>query len=202
MEPVVDGSGRRLAADATLTVNKIDASDDETTLTVGATLASKIEIGRAGQDVEIKGTLTTEPSISNGVQKRTVTVAYNNAALVAANSNGGAATVNIGATLPANARILGVDMRALTPFTGGSASAVTVDVGTSADVDALVDGADVFAAAVDGGPTTMPAGVRPNKTFATVGAQLIATFAPDGGHQLANLTAGSVIIDVLFTVLP
>jgi hypothetical protein len=133
--------------------------------------------------------------------KRTVTVAFNNAALVAANSNGAAATVNIGAVLPANARIAGVDMRALTPFTGGSASAVKVDIGTSGDIDALVAQADVFAAAVDGGPSAMPRGVRPTKMFATGGAQLIATFTPDVGHQLANLTAGSVIIDVWYIVL-
>lgn len=134
------------------------------------------------------------------VLKKTVTVAYNNAALAAANSNGAAATVNIGTALPSNARIVGVDMRSLTVFSGGSASAVKVDIGTSGDIDALIAQADVFAAAVDGGPATMPSGVRPSKTYAS-GGQLIATFTPDVGHQLANLTAGTVVIDVLYTVL-
>jgi len=130
--------------------------------------------------------------------KRTVTVGH--ADLTDA-VNGEAEAINIGATLPANARIIGVDIRALTVFSGGSASAVTVDVGTSGDVDALIDGADLFAAAVDGGPATMPQGVRPNKTFITAGAQLLATFAPDAGHTLLGLTAGSVIIDVLYIAL-
>lgn len=135
------------------------------------------------------------------VQKRTLTIRHDTPELVAEADNGDAVTLNIGAPLPANSRILGVDMRGYTPFTGGGATAVTVDVGTTGDIDAIVDGADVFAAAVDGGPATMPAGIRPNKTFAA-GAQLIATIDPDALHNLADLTAGEVTIDVLFTVLP
>jgi hypothetical protein len=131
------------------------------------------------------------------VLKKTVTVGQ--ADLTAA-VNGLAQAINIGTALPSNARIVGVDMRSYTPFTGGGASAVALDVGTSGDVDALVDGADALAAAVDGGPATMPPGVRPNKTFAS-GGQLIATFTPDGGATLLALTAGSIVIDVLYTVL-
>jgi hypothetical protein len=131
------------------------------------------------------------------VYKKTVTVGH--ADLTDA-VNGEAQAINIGTALPNNSRIVGVDMRALTVFTGGSVSAVTCDVGTSGDVDALIAAADLQTAAVDGGPATMPAGVRPNKTFAS-GGQLIATFTPDGGHALLALSAGSVIIDVLYTVL-
>lgn len=167
---------------------------------IGATNATTITIGQVGQTVNFPGTLSPTPSIANGVQKKTVTVAFDNAALAAAATNGLAATVNISTALAANARILGVDMRSLTPFTGGSASAVSVDVGMSGDVNALIAAADVFAAAVDGGPATMPLGVRPFKTFAS-GGQLIATFTPDAGHKLSLLTAGSVVIDVLYTIL-
>ena len=60
---------------------------------------------------------------------------------------------------------------------------------------------DVFAAAVDGGPSSFTRGIRPNKLFSTVGAQLIATFTPDGSHTLLGLTAGSVTVDVFYTVL-
>ena len=130
--------------------------------------------------------------------KRTVTVGH--ADLTAA-SNGLAQAINIGATLPANARIISVDASALTPFSGGSASAVGMTIGTSGDVDALISVCDVFAAAVDGGPSSFTAGIRPNKLFATVGAQLIATFTPDGSHTLLGLTAGSITIDVFYTVL-
>jgi hypothetical protein len=129
------------------------------------------------------------------VQKRTVTVGH--ADLTDADTS---QDINIGAVLPANARIIGVDMRALTAFAGGTVSALAVDIGTSGDVDALIDGADLFTAAVDGGPATMPLGIRHNKTFATAGAQLSARFVSTGDN-LVNLTAGSVIIDVLFAVL-
>lgn len=128
------------------------------------------------------------------VQKRTVTVGH--ADLTDAD---GSQDINIGAALPANSRIVGVDIHTLTAFSGGSVSALVVDIGSSGDVDALVDGADLFSAAVDGGPATRPAGIRPNKTFAA-GGQLTARFLATG-DTLANLTAGAVTIDVLFAVL-
>lgn len=132
-------------------------------------------------------------------QLRTVTVPR--ASLTSA-VNGAAQSINLDAVLPANARIVGADARAYTPFTGGGATAVTLDIGTTGDLDAIVAAANVLAAAVDGGPSTMPRGIRPNKTFVTAGAQLLATFTPDGGHNLAGLTAGSITIDVWFLVLP
>lgn len=131
------------------------------------------------------------------VSKRTVTVLHSDLTNDVDNTP---TTVNIGAALPDNARIVGADLRSYTPFTGGGLSAVTVDIGSAGDVDALIDGADLFAAAVDGGPATIPKGIRPNKTFATA-TQLIATFAPDSGHDLEDATAGAITIDVLFVVL-
>lgn len=131
------------------------------------------------------------------VLKKTVTVLEGD--LVSA-VNGASAAINVGTALPANARIVGVDMRAETAFSGGGATALKCDVGTAGDVDALVVQADLFAAVVDGGPPAVPAGARPNKTYAA-GGQLIATFTPDAGHTLTGLTAGAVTIDVLYTVL-
>jgi hypothetical protein len=160
-------------------VTIVDAGSKFTATNVEAALAEVKTLADAGMTV----------------QKRTVTVGH--ADLTDAD---GSQTVNIGAVLPANSRIIGVDIRALTAFSGGTNSAIAVDIGTSGDVDALVDGADLFAAAVDGGPATMPKGVRPNKTFATAGAQLTATFLATGDTLLA-LTAGAVTIDVLFAVL-
>lgn len=129
------------------------------------------------------------------LQKRTVTVAETDLTASATTQ-----TLNIGATLPANARIVGVDMRSYTPFTGGSVSAMKIDVGTSGDVDALIAQADAFATAVDGGPASMPAGVRPNKTFVSGGAQLTAKFTATGDN-VVSCTAGAITIDVLFSVL-
>lgn len=186
--------------DATLLVGAAIDASTAGALAIGATNATTITIGRVGQTVSLPGTISPTPSIANGIQKKTVTVAYNNTALVAASTNGASAVVNIDSALPANSRIMGVDFRSLTPFTGGSASAVDVAVGMSGDPAALVSEADVFTAAVDGGPSAITPGVRPWKTYAS-GGQLIATFTPDAGHKLSLLTAGSVVIDVLYTVL-
>lgn len=149
---------------------------------------------------EVESALAEVKAIADaavGVVKRTVTVGHVDLTNAV---NGTAQSINIGATLPANARIAYVDVRALTPFTGGSASAVTLMVGSSGDLDAIIASSDVFAAAVDGGPSTLVRGIRPNKMFVTIGAQLLATFTPDGGHTLDGLTAGSVIVDVWYFV--
>lgn len=107
---------------------------------------------------------------------------------------------NIGNALPANAQVLGVDIRVATAFSGGAVSALVVDIGSTGDIDALVDGADVFSAPVDGQAATRPLGIAPNKRFAT-STQLIARFLATGGN-LADLTAGSCTIRVLYTVQP
>lgn len=112
----------------------------------------------------------------------------------------GSQALNIGAVLPANARILGVEIHSVTPFSGGSVGDFTVDIGTADDVDALIDGADLFSAAVDGQAATRPLGIAPNKLFATAGKQLIATFIC-GSDDVKDATAGGCTIDVIFAQL-
>jgi hypothetical protein len=146
--------------------------------------------------------LATQAELTGGAsapQKATATIAFG--ALAAGNSNGASVSVNVNAPLPANARILGVALRLVTPFTGGGATSVSLDLGTTGDPIAIVVGADVLHAAVDGMAFTMPLGKAPFKLFASAGAQLLARFTPDGSHQLVNLTAGSITIDVLYSVL-
>lgn len=104
-------------------------------------------------------------------------------------------TVNIGAAMPAGAWVVAVDLTDFTAFSGGTVGDFTLDIGTSDDVDALVDGANLFAAAVDGGPSSIPLGVRPNKYFAT-SKQLTAKFMC-GSDNVANATAGAITIRVL-----
>lgn len=181
--------------------------DDSATLLVGSGIdtsaAGALTIGATNATSIVMAAPVTLPATQTGtIQKKTVTIAFDNAALTATSgsANGTAATVNISTALPANARIVGVDLNTYTPFTGGSVSAVALDIGSSGDIDALVDGADLFAAAVDGGPSTRPTGIRPNKIYATA-TQLIATLTPDAGHKLSALTAGSVVIDVIYTIL-
>lgn len=128
------------------------------------------------------------------LQKRTVTIGH--ADLTDADTS---ETENIGAVLPANARILGVSLHTVTAFSGGGTGSLVLDIGTAGDVDAIVDGADLFATVVDGQAASCPAGIAPNKLFASAGAQLTATFVTD--TTLAAFTAGAVTIDVLFAVL-
>jgi hypothetical protein len=170
--------------------------------TFGRADAGALAIGGSATSIVLGAAATFAATQTGTIQKKTVTVAYNNAALTATSgsANGTAASVDIDTALPANARIVGVDMRSLTPFTGGSVASVSVDVGSSGDVNAIVAAADVQTAAVDGGPATMPLGVRPWKTYAS-STQLVATFTPDASHKLSSLTAGSVVIDVLYTIL-
>ncbi len=154
------------------------------------TLRGEIETRLAAAETSIAASLP--------LAKKTATIAFGG--LSAGNSNGAAVSVNIGTTLPANARIVGVALKLATPFTGGSASSVSLDIGTSGDDNAIVAGADVLAAAVDGQASTRPAGIAPDRHYAS-GGQLLAKFTPDAGHQLANLTAGSITIDVTYVVL-
>ncbi len=176
--------------DASAAAAAAAAAQDDATQALADASAAQADATQALADAATAQTAADAATLG----KRTLTIGH--ADLTDAD---GSQTLNIGATLPANARIMAVEMRALTPFSGGTAGSVTVDVGTSGDVDALIDGADLFAAAVDGGPATMPQGVRPNKMFASAGAQLIATVAAD--DDVADLDAGSVIIDVLYVVL-
>lgn len=102
--------------------------------------------------------------------------------------------VEIGDPLPANARIVGVEIRLATAFSGGGNAAVSVDIGGT-DADALVDGANLFTGAPAAAHGT--SGINPNGNLG--GQQLTATFMADVG--LKELTAGSVVIDVLYSVL-
>jgi hypothetical protein len=177
-----------------------------TALNKGATFIAIRDAGNYTSTTNVEAAiqeLYSQIGTGTGRSKKRLTLAFNNAALTAtsAGANGDAATVSVDTALPNNARIIGVDMHTLTPFTGGGVTTVTGHVGTSGDIDALAKNADLLTAAVDGGPSAMALGIRPNKFFAS-GGQLILTIAPDGSHKLSDLTAGSVIIDVLYEVLP
>lgn len=127
------------------------------------------------------------------VQKRTVTVLEGD---LTAAVNGTAQAINIGAVLPANARILGCELTANTQFTGGGAASVTLSVGGTGTTD-IVNAADVLG----GGAGNRHGTFGPNPNGNLGGQQLVATFTPDGAHTLLALTAGATTITVFFTVL-
>lgn len=133
-------------------------------------------------------------SATNGVvQKRTVTVGE--ADLTNA-VNGSPQAINIGAVLPASARILGCELTANTQFTGGSVASVTLSVGGTGTTD-VVNAADVLG----GGTGSRHGTFGPNPNGNLGGQQLVATFTPDGAHALSALTAGATTITVFYTVL-
>jgi hypothetical protein len=108
-------------------------------------------------------------------------------------------TKNVGSALPANARILGTNVKLGTAFSGGTVSALVMTLGSSGDADALIASSNLFDAAVDGLASTKTAGLAPNKHFAA-STQLTALFTATGDN-LVNLTAGAVTIEVLYTIL-
>lgn len=162
---------------------------------IGSDAAGYVGSTVAAQLAEVKA----EADAGMPVQKCTVTVAFGD--LAAGVVNGASVAVNIGAGLPANARIVGASVDLATPFTGGGAASVSLSIGSIGDPAAIVNGADVLAAAVDGQASTLPAGKAPHKHFAIGAVQLLATFTPDGAAALAGLTAGACTVDVLYTVL-
>lgn len=156
-----------------------------------------VDAGGYTAETEVEGALQElYPLVLAGMTASKKTLTANATTITAAAAS---EALNIGTALPANSRIVGVDIHTLTPFSGGSVADFTVDIGTAGDVDALIDGADLFAAAVDGGPATIPQGIRPDKFFAA-GGQLIATFRC-GSDDVGDATAGAVTIDVLYIVL-
>lgn len=151
-------------------------------LTIGGTNATSI----------VMSAPVTLPTTQLGtIQTRTVTIGH--ADLTDAD---GEQSINIGAALPANSMILAVDVALATPFSGGTATSVLLDIGTSGDPDAIVSNCNLFAAAVDGKASSMPAGIAPFKLFTGAGAQLLATIAAD--DDVADLTAGSCTVTVSF----
>lgn len=113
--------------------------------------------------------------------------------------NGAAAVLNIGAALPAKSMVLGAALYGV-PFSGGGNTVADGDIGSAGDDDAIIAAADLFAAFVDGAASTAPAGIAPNKYFAT-STQLTLTITPDPGENLAAFTAGSVSALVAYMVV-
>jgi hypothetical protein len=134
-------------------------------------------------------------STAGALQKRTVTVGH--ATLTDAVA-GEAQAINIGAVLPANAVVIAREVALATPFSGGGVSSCLLDVGGT-DVDAIVNALELITDAPTESEVNAAGGIKPQGGYSA--QQLVATFTPDGGHTLADLTAGSVVITVWFHVL-
>ena len=106
----------------------------------------------------------------------------------------GSQSFDFGSALPANAVILGYDIRVAEAFTDGAAGTFTLDVGISGgDLDQLVDGAALGTIAnIANAP-----GVRPTGRYGNI--TLAATVL--GSVNVDTATAGDVTIEVVYAVL-
>jgi hypothetical protein len=111
--------------------------------------------------------------------------------------NGEAQSISIGAALPANANVLGHEVNIATLFSGGGAAAVKLDIGGTV-ATGIVNQLDVFTGAATG---ALSPGTGAHRQGKFGGQQLAAKFTPDGGHNLAGLTAGDVTITIWYVVL-
>lgn len=183
-----EGANRQSPTIADANVLKVGSGIDTNAagaLTIGATNATSITFGAP---------VSFDTAQTGSIQKRVLT--FGHADLTDAD---GEQSLNLGTALPAGAMVLAVNVALTTPFTGGSASSVLLDIGSSGDPDAIVANCDLFAAAVNGMASSLPAGIAPFKLF-TTSTQLLATVAAD--VNVAALTAGAATITLLFTVPP
>lgn len=139
--------------------------------------------------------LVTADMYAARLQKKTVTI---DATVVGdTDSNGVAATVNVGTALPTGAVVVGAAVTVDTLFSGGALASATLDVGVSGTAGAFITGMDVFTGA-DTGVRTGDFGTAPTGCYS--GLQVIATLDPDNGEKISAATAGSVTIDVFYFV--
>jgi len=126
-----------------------------------------------------------------------------------ASSNGADQTISLNEKLPANAIVLATWINVETLFSGGGASAVTLDVGWSggaADAEGWYKNQDVFTGAATGIRAIGTGGALGNRVAGAncdVDAAvrtITLNFDPDGGHKLSELTAGSVSFNLIYVI--
>lgn len=134
--------------------------------------------------------------IPSGVKKRVLTITH---ADLTEDTNNTAQTIDVGAALPAGANVLYAQAYLTTRFTGGSVSACTLSIGTATEATGLLNALDVLGGTASAWYAAgASAASRAHGNYSS--AQIIATFTPDSGHNLAALTAGSVTVEVLYAV--
>jgi len=104
---------------------------------------------------------------------------------------------NVGAALPANARLVDENLNVLTAVSGGAISAVTATLQGGADAaGTIIASHSVFTGA---NPTNSPIGSNPYPSRG--GQQLKLTLTSTGG-ALSTATAGHLSLDLFYTVQP
>jgi hypothetical protein len=133
-------------------------------------------------------------SFTAGIGKRTVTISSATNAALGAVLTG---TVNVGAVLPTNARIIGAEVNVTTKVQNvGDTDTTVIDVGVSGDTECVVKDVSLKSTGRKGdGPAGDSTGYPGQRQSA---AQLIATITSD--VNLNTITAGALVVDVFFFV--
>lgn len=111
--------------------------------------------------------------------------------------------INIGTALPATAIVHYAHVTLTTQFTGGGVTSVAMSVGWSGSAAALIKTFDAFGATASGAKYNVGSAASDlliNGPVPAGGKQLIATFDPDSGHDLQDLTAGALTVTVAYTI--
>lgn len=155
------------------------------------------QLGPVLQEIQSNLAGLDTASVAATIVKRTVTITQ------AADLAGVADTTvtkNIGAALPANARIIGYEVDVTTLISGGTISAATVSIGVTGTAAAIAAATSVFTGAT-GFPKVPTVGAKGYLMSNVGGSQLTATVVSTGGN-LSVATAGSVTVNVFYIVLP
>lgn len=112
--------------------------------------------------------------------------------------NGTAQDIALG-TLPEGAIMpIPPSLKLSTQFTGGGATSVGLTIGTAAAPTLLATNFDILGGTASGLFVAMTQGAQ---VVAPSGGQsIIARITPDGSHQLVNLTAGALTLEVYYQV--
>lgn len=113
--------------------------------------------------------------------------------------NGTAQDIALGFLPPGAIVPFAPNINLATQFTGGGATSVGLTIGTAAAPTLVATNFDIFGGSASGLFVAMTAGAQ--KVVPAGGQSLIARITPDGTHQLVNLTAGALTLEVYY-VLP
>jgi hypothetical protein len=108
---------------------------------------------------------------------------------------------NVGTALPANSRILSTECRLTSAFSGGAIASMKMNVGISGRTTDIFDALDILTSAGNFSSTQASTGGVDPFAFYASSSQLVATVTATGADVNAA-TAGALVLDVLYTVLP
>lgn len=171
--------------------NQTVAKGSGTGATAGRPIAGKIvQVDAAGVRVYVG------PDAHPGIIERVLRIQHSDLEVAALTG-----AINLGAILPARARLIGREVQLATLFSGGAVSACTVQIGDAGDPDSIMTATDIFTGA-SGFPKAGTGGVLGGAGHAADfgGVQLQALFTVVGAN-LTALTAGDLTIRLYFLPL-